>query len=125
MLYYNKQIDNDTAHTINYLMCNVLGDDYRLLGLQKVGGKIGHIGVEIEGDKFYSFYISKKKKRNLESDDHKEQFDIDAGSLYVAVIHGVDNCSYIKRFSSIEMAVKWYEKCECLSSQIGLLFYNS
>jgi hypothetical protein len=118
----HKFYEDTILNYINYMSKQFR--DYTFYGFMKTEETIGCV---INGNPVVAVHISSYEKSELESDDDvvTEQKMIDEGFLFVAVIYGIDNCSYMKRFKSKQLAVDWMYNTEFYETTDDCLFYNS
>lgn len=85
-----------------------------------------YCGIIIDDVNMMAIHLHNSPCKHCRSDEEfKEQEQIDSGKLWLVVIYGSDNSSFMKRFKSESRARKWIEKTTELHQDDTWLWYNS
>lgn len=119
----HKSHPDYTVNIINYM--SQFTDEFKFLGFIELDESFNHWGTTINGVPVVAVHVSLTPMSRLRSDDPLEQQDLDSGKLWVLVLYGSDNTSYLKRFLSKDQAVKWFHKTTKVVHDNRLRWYNS
>lgn len=118
--------ESRTANSLNY-MCSPQPNK-TFMGLAQLSPD-RNWGIVLDGRYFCAVHFYNKMMKNVLSDDEveKEEEQLKEKMFYAAFLKGIDNTSYLKRFTSKDEMLKWYMELTVVNpnKDKSLLWVNS
>ncbi len=120
-----KAYDDELLNILNHMSAPT--KERTFLGFIKIEGKLNYWGIDLEESCICGVHMFNTPQNHPVADDRKETEIVSRTHPYVLFFHGNDNTSYIKRFKTEKMLLKWFFATDSfkVKQESNVYFYNS
>ena len=120
-----KAYDDELLNMLNHMSAPT--KERTFLGFIKIEGKLDYWGIDLEESCICGVYMFNTPQKQPVADDVRETESVSRNYPYVLFFHGSDNTSYIKRFKTEKILLKWFFTTDYFKfeQESNVYFYNS